>query len=114
MALQFSAVTIAVGSKQVKFLAAGIPREFEDLEGWTAFENFIGELDTEAEVNVHGKVYLYGDGEVFKATPEEIAYFTMRNAADEDFLSGRCKNIEEVDFTFQWSPEELFGREMKL
>ena len=31
---------------------------------------------------------------------------------DADFLSDRCDNIEDVDFTFSWSPTELFEMEM--
>jgi hypothetical protein len=28
---------------------------------------------------------------------------------DERFLSGHCDNIESVDFTCNYSPDELFG-----
>jgi hypothetical protein len=28
---------------------------------------------------------------------------------DENFLSGHCDNIESVDFTCNYSPDELFG-----
>ena len=40
MALLFSAVTVTANDKKVEFLVGGIPREFSDLEGWTAFERF--------------------------------------------------------------------------
>lgn len=37
----------------------------------------------------------------------------QRIEMQEDFLSDRCDNIEDVDFTFLWSPDELFGMEMQ-
>ena len=42
------------------------------------YENFMDEPDSEQEVSVHVEAYLYGEGETFKATPEEVAYFKMR------------------------------------
>ena len=41
MAVLFSAVTLTAGNNQAEFLAAGIPRDTDDLEGWTAYENFM-------------------------------------------------------------------------
>ena len=114
MAGLFSAVTLTVGKNQVEFLAAGIPRAADDLEGWAAFEDFMDELDAEQEVGVHVEAYLYGEGETVGATPEEVAYFTMRADADEEFLHDHCDNIEDTDFTIRWSPDELYGTEMEL
>lgn len=99
MAVLFSAVTLTADNNQVEFLAAGVPRDADDLEGWTAYENFVDELDSEQEVSVHVEAYLYGEGETFKATPEEVAYFKMRADADEEFLHDHCDNIEDADFT---------------
>ena len=103
MAVLFSAVTLTADNNQVEFLAAGIPRDADDLEGWTAYENFMDELDSEQEVSVHVEAYLYGEGETFKATPEEVAYFKMRADADEEFLHDHCDNIEDADFTIHWT-----------
>ena len=114
MAVLFSAVTVTADNDQIEFLAAGIPRDINDLEGWKAFDDLMGEIDYEQEVNVHVEACLYGEGETVKATPEEVACFTMRLKADEDFLYDHCDNIEEVDFSFVWSPEELFRTEMEL
>ena len=91
MAVLFSAVTLTADNNQVEFLAAGIPRDSDDLEGWTAYENFMDELDSEQEVSVHVEAYLYGEGETFKATPEEVAYFKMRADADEEC---QCNRVE--------------------
>ena len=43
MALLFSAVTVTANNQEVEFLVGGIPREFDDLDGWTAFDNFMEE-----------------------------------------------------------------------
>ena len=114
MAVLFSAVTLTADNNQVEFLAAGVPRDADDLEGWTAYENFVDELDSEQEVSVHVEAYLYGEGETFKATPEEVAYFKMRADADEEFLHDHCDNIEDADFTIHWSQDELYGVELEL
>lgn len=111
MALLFSAVTVTSNDQEVEFLVGGIPREFDDLEGWTAFDSFMEDIDEETEVSVHAKAYLYGGEETYKATPEEVAYLMKRIEMDDTFLS-RCDNIEDVDFNFQWSPEELFDMEV--
>ena len=113
MAILFSSVTATADDEQVEFLCAGIPREFDDLEGWTAFEDFLGEIDKDTEVAIHVESYLYGGEETYTATPEEVAYMQMRIDRDADFLSGHCDNIEDSDFRFNWSPDEVFGMEME-
>lgn len=112
MAVLFSAVTVTAGDQETEFLVRGIPRELGDIEGYTAFEEFMEDIDEETEVSVHAEAYLYGEGETYTATLEEVAYFYKRIEMREDFLSARCDNIEDVDFTFRWSPEELFGMKM--
>ena len=112
MALLFSAVTLTANDHDTEFLVSGIPRDTDDLAGWTAYEGFHGEIDEECEVRVHVEAYLYGEGETFRASLEEIAYFNNRLEMNADFLSASCDNIEDADFTFTWSPEELFGLEM--
>ena len=41
MAVLFSAVTLTADNNQVEFLAAGVPRDADDLEGWTAYHPFV-------------------------------------------------------------------------
>ena len=113
MAVLFSAVRVTAGNEEAELLVGGIPREYDDLEGWTIFEDFLAEISEETQVNVHAEAYLYGAEETYQATPEEVAYFTKRLEADEYFLRDHCDCIEDVDFSFQWSPDELFGMEMK-
>lgn len=112
MALLFSAVTVTAGNEEIEFTVGGIPREYDDLAGWTAFEKFMENVDAETEVSVHAEAYLYGGEETVTATPEEVAYLMMRMKQDENFLSGHCDNIEGVDFSFLLSPNEYYG--MKL
>ena len=112
MALLFSAVRATANDQEVEFFVGGIPREYDDLEGWTAFDRFMGVIDKETEVAVHAESYLYGEEETYRATPEEVAYFMKRIEMDDTFLS-RCDNIESVDFTINWSPEELFNMEVQ-
>ena len=78
MALLFSAVTLTANDHDAEFLVSGIPRDTDDLAGWTAYEGFLGEIDEECEVRVHVEAYLYGEGETFRASLEEIAYFNNR------------------------------------
>lgn len=112
MALLFSAVTVTAGYNEAKFTVGGIPRVYDDLVGWTAFDDFMENVDAETEVSVHAEVYLYGGEETVTATPEEVAYLTMRMKQDDRFLAAHCDNIEAVDFSFLRPPEEYY--EMKL
>ena len=113
MSILFSAVTITADGNESEFLVGGIPREMDDLEGWTKYHSFIEGIDKETEVCVNAEAYLYGEGETNNASPEEIAYFMARMDKDSEFLSKSCDNIEDVDFSFIWSPDELFEMEMK-
>lgn len=109
MALLFSKVTMAGDGYDTEFLVGGIPREYDDLEGWCAADDFLENLENESDVQVHVEAYVYGEGETVWATPWEVAYFMKRIDMNPDFLSNRCTNIEEVNFEFNWDPEELFG-----
>lgn len=114
MAVLFSAVTLTdiAKGKQAEFLVAGIPRDYQDLEGWTAFEEFMQDIDEDTDISVHAEAYLYGESEIFKATPEEVAYMYKRMEGNPNFLADRCQNKDKVDFDFNWSPDELFRMEM--
>ena len=110
MALLFSRVRVSTpAGNEAEFLVSGIPREFDDFEYYTAFEDFLDGIEEDTEITVHADAYLYGEGETFKASIEEVAYFHLRMQQDENFLSGHCDHIESVDFTCSYSPDELFG-----
>lgn len=113
MAVLFSAVTVTSDSDQAEFLVAGIPKCLADLEDWTVFENFMNEVDTQQEIKVHVAACLCGEGEVFTATPEEVAYFTIRAAETDDFFYDHCTDAGHSDFSFVATPTELSETEMK-
>ena len=100
MAIQFSNVTLSSGGKLKDFLVCGEPADQEDLEGWNVYKDFISELPVGADVHAKVETYLYGGEDIVTATPEEVAYMTMRSSRDYRFLSEHCHNIGESDFDF--------------
>lgn len=112
MAILFSAVTVSDGKNEVEFLVGGIPRSCDDFEYYTAFENFTDRIEDETELIVHADAYFYGEGEIFNATPEELAYFMKRIQDDDRFLQGHCDHVGKSDFTSLWHPAELYEMEM--
>lgn len=90
-----------------------IPRDYEDLERYTAFEEYVGYLSDECDIEVNVDSYLYGEGETVKASIEEIAYLTMRMGMKADFLERSCQKVEDSSFLLRYSPEELYGMEIK-
>ena len=70
MALLFSAVTVTAGEDEIELLVGGIPREYDDLEGWSEFDDLMYFISEETEVSVHAEAYLYGEGESMRASPE--------------------------------------------
>ena len=108
MAILFSAVQVKAGEDSVSLLVSGSPKSTEDLSGWKAYEYFLMDIGKDAEVTVDVKSYLYGEGEVFKASVEEVAYMGMRIRMQDNFLEDRCRCVESSSFSFQWCPEELF------
>ena len=109
----FSVVTVTAGSEEAKFLVGGIPREYDDLEDWDVYDKSLIDIGEETEVQVHAEAYLYGSGETDQAKPDDIAQLTKLMEADERFLADVCDHIEDVDFRFTWSPEEVFGMGME-
>ena len=93
MALLFSEVTLRAEDRQRKFLVSGIPMDLDDLDGWTAYEDFLLELEDETSVKFICDSYLYGERTIEEATPEEVAYLTMRSSSDPEFLNRHCKKI---------------------
>ena len=53
MAVLFSAVKVTAGDDETELLVGGIPREYDDLEGWTRFDHFVENLDKTTEVSIH-------------------------------------------------------------
>ena len=93
---------------EIELLVGGIPREYDDLEGWSEFDDSMYFISEETEVSVRAEAYRYGEGESMRASPEEIDDLMQRIKDDSGFLNRCCSNLESVNFTFVWSPEELF------
>lgn len=98
MSLRFSRVTLHSDEKTTSFLIGGIPECQSDLQGWTAYENYLHDASRYQTVKVHVESFLYGDEELFNATPEEIAYFYKRIERQPDFIKNRTVKIGESDF----------------
>jgi len=111
MALLFSKITMRDDYNESEFFVSGFPTEADDLEGWTAYHNFLENISEDTVVNVRAEAYLYGEGETVRATSEEVAYITMREQRDPNFLSSHCDCIGESDFNVNWNPDELFGQD---
>ena len=58
MALLFSAVTVTAGEDEIELLVGGIPREYDDLEGWSEFDDLMYFISEETEVSVHAEACL--------------------------------------------------------
>ena len=65
-----------------EFFVGEFPHEADDLEGWTAYHEFLDEISEDTVVNVLAQAFLSGESETFRAIPEEVAYMTMRNQCD--------------------------------
>ena len=55
MALLFSAVRATANDQEVEFFVGGIPREYDDLEGWTAFDRFMS-TDPNSKIRANASV----------------------------------------------------------
>ncbi len=113
MALLFSKVTMRDDNSESEFFVSGFPQDADDLEGWTAYHDFLNDITEDMIVNVHAVAFLYGEGETVKATPEEVAYVKMRDERDPKFLTDHCDCIGESDFNVNWYPDEVFGQDLE-
>lgn len=68
MALLFSAVTLTGDDNQVELLVPGIPKESNDLRGWTAYENFIASIDHSTQRSKKPIRKKYTGGSIRKVT----------------------------------------------
>ena len=109
MAVLFSKVHITANEENVVFLIPGIPREYEDLEDWPLFGNYLMDVENNTEVFVCVKAFLYGVGETVRASFYDLVCLTDQMRLDPDFLEKHCDNIDALTFSFVWAPEELFG-----
>ena len=100
MAIRFSNVVLSAKGKTKEFLVYGKPTERKDLEYWTSYKEFISQCSGEILFHADINTYLYGSEDIVDATPEEVAYMTMRYARDQCFLTGHCTHICHSEFVF--------------
>lgn len=108
MAIVFSKVLLNSENQQTEFWVRGIPHKMEDLECYKSFEVFLDELDAE-DVDAMVQTYLYGEGEIYTASFEELIYMMQRMEQDEEFLTRRCTCLENSSFSFSYIESELYG-----
>ena len=64
MAILFSKVTMRDDYNESEFFVSGFPQEPDDLEGWTAYHEFLDEITEDTIVNIHAvydlRGYVYG------------------------------------------------------
>lgn len=101
MSIRFSRVKAMTNEKSALFLVSGIPQSQADLEGWTAFQEFVADLKENECITVCVETFIYGEGETLDATPEEIAYLYMRISSRSDFIETRTEKVSEFE-VFIW------------
>ena len=101
MSVRFSRVKAMTNEKAAIFLVGGIPKSQDDLNGWTAFKDFTSGLRENEAITVSIETFEYGEGEVFDATPEEVAYFYKRIQMRPDFIESRTVKLGESEI-FLW------------
>ena len=106
MAILFSKVSLKADDGIEEFLIGGAPSDEDELSGWAPYDDFIDSRTGEAEIEVYVESYLYGEGETFRATREEVAYMQMRMDRDERFLAEHWDNISDCSFSILHEPEE--------
>ena len=112
IAILFSQVKVQSADQSETFLISGIPKEYDDLTESVQLEWFLQDIDSDETVQVHADAYLYGEGEVVNATHAELCYFLDRIRLNPNFLDSRCQSAGSSDFSFDWSPNELFGQQL--
>lgn len=113
MSILFSAVGIKAGDVELKFLTGGIPRELDDLEKYVRVANLLIDQTEDVEVKVQASAYCYGVGEPEPASWDDLPRIMLQMEENPDFLSERCSHVEDVSFSFDWSPQELFELKME-
>ena len=100
MAIRFSNVVLTAKGKTKEFLVYGKTTERRDLEYWTSYNEFISQFSGETLFQAEVNTYLYGGEDIVDATPEEVAYMSVRYAKNPRCLTGHCNHIGHSEFVF--------------
>lgn len=99
MALLFSNVRVSSpDGNEAEFLVSGIPREFDDFEHYTTFEDFLDGIEEDTEISVHADAYDEFDSkEIYdQATAETAELFNdLRKALHQAISKCVVKNVDE-------------------
>ena len=107
MALLFSHVQVTTpDGNEAEFLVSGIPREFDDFEYYTAFEDFLDGIEEDTEISVHAEAYGNPDLGI-NASNEE--YLERHPYASREYYSLCNFDMSEVEIVDQM---ELPGMSM--
>ena len=98
MSLRFSQVTLTSAGQTSSFLVGGIPQSRTDLQGWTAFNNYMDNAQQYKVINARVETFFYGGEEPVDATPEEVAYFYKRIERQPNFIEMRTEKVGEINF----------------
>ena len=109
MAVCFSYIILESDHGATEMLARGKVTESDQLDGYSAYEDYCMDIEDDAVIQVQSDEYLYGEGEIFDATFEELAYFMMRMNDNPNFLANRCSYVGRTKFEINYAPHELFG-----
>ncbi len=112
IAILFSQVKVQSAGQSETFLISGILKEYDDLTESVQLEWFLQDIGSDETVQVHADAYLYGEGEAVNATHAELCYFLDRIRLNPNFLESRCQSAGSSDFSFDWSPGELFRQQL--
>lgn len=99
MSIRFSRVKAETEDRSSTFLVGGIPTAPVDLEGWTAYREFLRGSRGNEQITACVETFVYGDGEPFDATPEEVVYIYMRAARRPDFIEARTTKVADSEFS---------------
>lgn len=109
MAVRFSHVILESDYGAAEMLARGKVTEPDQLEEYSAYEDYCMDIEDDVVIRVQSDEYLYGEGEIFDATFEELAYFLIRMNNNPNFLANSCNYVGRTEFEINYAPQELFG-----
>ena len=85
MALLFSHVRVSTpDGNEAEFLVSGIPRELEDFDYYTKFEDFIDSIEEDTEITVHAEDGQRVDWYIYHPTASDYNFITD---VVEDYIS---------------------------
>ena len=114
MSKMFSVVTLdAPHSLMTEHFVPGGPDGLDELLDCDEISEVLAEWPLGDTIEAKIQTYLYGDGETSAASYSDTLWLSSQLKSGSSFLTDYCENIEEVNFSFTWSPEELLGMEME-